>query len=118
MIVSAVRPWRTALQRERSLPSSVVGPVLLRALRRLASICLRELMDHKDWVRFVSCEYVAIRFWSVTHLSESLKLPRRPTWLVCTKRGALGLLSTVARFFGRSGWLHKLRYRLGMRLLP
>jgi hypothetical protein len=26
--VSAVRPWRTALQRERCLPSSVFGPVL------------------------------------------------------------------------------------------
>jgi len=35
---SAVKPWRTALQRERCLPSSVIGPVLLRALRRLASI--------------------------------------------------------------------------------
>src|SRR3974377_1048395 len=46
MTVSTVRPWRTALQRERSLPSSVVGPVLLRALRRLASICLRELMGY------------------------------------------------------------------------
>jgi hypothetical protein len=26
------------------LPSSVVGPVLLRALRRLASICLKEVI--------------------------------------------------------------------------
>jgi hypothetical protein len=39
--VSAVSPWRTALQRERCLPSGVVGPVLLPALRRLASICRR-----------------------------------------------------------------------------
>src|ERR1039458_2040673 len=54
MTVSAVRPWRTALQRERSLPSGVVGPVLLSALRRLASICLSELIDdQKNWVCFV-----------------------------------------------------------------
>ena len=38
MTVSAVAPWRPALRRERSLPSSVTGPVLLRALRRLAAI--------------------------------------------------------------------------------
>src|ERR1019366_9801997 len=44
MTVSAVRPWRTALQHERRLPSGVVGPVLFSALRRLASICLRELI--------------------------------------------------------------------------
>jgi hypothetical protein len=44
MTVSAVRPWRTALQRERCLPSGVVGPMLFSALRRLASICLRELI--------------------------------------------------------------------------
>ena len=30
--------WAPALQRERCFPSSVVGPVLLRALRRLAAI--------------------------------------------------------------------------------
>jgi len=30
---------------ERSLPSGVVGPVLLSALRRLASICLSELIE-------------------------------------------------------------------------
>ena len=30
MTVSAVRPWRTASQRERRLPSGVVGPVLRR----------------------------------------------------------------------------------------
>jgi hypothetical protein len=45
MTVSAVRPWRTALQRERCLPSSVTGPVLLVALRRLASICLKVVME-------------------------------------------------------------------------
>ena len=47
MTVSAVRPWRTALQRERCLPSGVVGPVLFDALRRLASICLRELIEYR-----------------------------------------------------------------------
>ena len=35
--VSAVRPCRSELQRERCLPFAVVGPVLLEALRRLAS---------------------------------------------------------------------------------
>src|ERR1019366_6739262 len=55
MTVSAVRPWRNALRHERSLPSGVVGPVLLSALRRLASICLSELIDdqQENWVRFV-----------------------------------------------------------------
>src|ERR1019366_10316657 len=47
MTVSAVRPWRTALQHERRLPSGVVGPVLFSALRRLASICLRELIANQ-----------------------------------------------------------------------
>ena len=37
-------PWRIALNRERSLPSDVFGPVLLSALRRLAWICLRVLI--------------------------------------------------------------------------
>jgi hypothetical protein len=45
--VSAVSPWRTALQRHRSLPYCVIGPVLLRALRRLGSICLSDaIADH------------------------------------------------------------------------
>ena len=39
--VSAVRPCRSELQRERCLPFTVAGPVLLEALRRLASICLK-----------------------------------------------------------------------------
>src|ERR1035437_449097 len=52
MTVSAVRPWRTALRRERSLPSGVVGPVLLSALRRLASICLRELIENQQLASF------------------------------------------------------------------
>ena len=45
--VSAVSLWRTALQRERCLPSSVMGPVLLQALRRLASICLKEVIERQ-----------------------------------------------------------------------
>ena len=54
MTVSAVRPWRNALRRERSLPSGVVGPVLLSALRRLASIRLRDVIENRlEWVRFV-----------------------------------------------------------------
>src|SRR5450759_5857885 len=48
MTVSAVRPWRNALLRERSLPSGVVGPALLSALRRLASICLRDVIEHRS----------------------------------------------------------------------
>ena len=48
MTVSAVRPWREALQRECSLPSGVVGPVLLSALRRLASICLRDVIEDRS----------------------------------------------------------------------
>ena len=48
MTVSAVRPWRTALQRERRLPSGVVGPVLFSVLRRLASICLREVIENQS----------------------------------------------------------------------
>src|ERR1035437_2578178 len=54
MTASAVRPWRNALRRERSLPSGVVSPVLLSALRRLASICLRDVIENRlEWVRFV-----------------------------------------------------------------
>src|SRR5215468_1310462 len=55
MTVSAVRPWRTALQRDTCLPASVFGPVLLSALRRLASLCLKEVMGSRppNWVRSV-----------------------------------------------------------------
>src|SRR6516225_4321274 len=55
MTVSAVSPCRTALQRDACLPASVLGPVLLSALRRLASICLYEIMESSspNWVRFV-----------------------------------------------------------------
>src|SRR6266436_6601138 len=42
--VSAHSPCRTAFRRDRRLPSSVLGPVLLMALRRLASICRNEVM--------------------------------------------------------------------------
>src|SRR5215468_11176058 len=37
-------PCRTAFCRDRHLPSSVFGPVLLSALRRLASICRNEVI--------------------------------------------------------------------------
>ena len=49
-----MRPWRTALRRKRSLPSSVLGPVLFEALRRLAAICrVRSSGSHwRNW--FVS----------------------------------------------------------------
>jgi hypothetical protein len=57
MTVSQVRPWRKAFQRERSLPSGVIGPVLLSALRRLASICLSELIE--DQVELASFRYLA-----------------------------------------------------------
>src|SRR5262252_8671304 len=54
MTVSAVSPWRTALRRDVSLPTSVLGPVLLRALRRLASNCLHDVIEAgpSNWVRF------------------------------------------------------------------
>src|SRR5262252_2477751 len=54
MTVSAVRPWRTALRRDACLPASVFGPVLLRALRRLAPIWRYEVMARRlpNWVRF------------------------------------------------------------------
>src|SRR6516225_9603699 len=52
--VSAVRPWRTALQRDECFPASVLGPVLLRAFRRLASICRYEVIGcQPNWVRLV-----------------------------------------------------------------
>src|SRR3974390_763308 len=77
MTVSAVRPWRTALQRERSLPSSVVGPVLLRALPRLASICLSELMGYSTHkIGFVSLVASTLQSgFAVPLLSQSLSCP-------------------------------------------
>ena len=55
MTVSAVSPWRTAFREARCFPSSLVGPVLLSALRRLASIYLSDVMGARqlNWVRFV-----------------------------------------------------------------
>ena len=50
--VSAVSPLRTAFRRERSLPSSVIGPVLWRALRRFASICLNVVIDYQPQCSF------------------------------------------------------------------
>jgi hypothetical protein len=44
---------RTALQRERCLPSSMTGPVLLRALRPFASNCLKEVLRIHQIVGFV-----------------------------------------------------------------
>src|SRR5208283_2382532 len=52
--VSAVKPWRNALQRERCLPSSVIGPVLLDAFGRLASICLTEVMGTDSLIKMAS----------------------------------------------------------------
>src|SRR3974390_1313534 len=106
MSVSPVRPWRTALQRECSLPSSVVGPVLLSALRRLASICLREVMDIQltKWVRFVSCEYVAIRFGALFFRVTSGKAKCPASDLAARKNRTLRLsppLSPLALADGR-----------------
>jgi hypothetical protein len=44
MTVSAASPWRMALQREPCLLSNGFGPVLLLALRRAASICLKDVI--------------------------------------------------------------------------
>jgi hypothetical protein len=43
--VSAHSPCRTAFCRDRCFPSSVIGPVLLIAFRRLASICRNEVIS-------------------------------------------------------------------------
>src|SRR5579862_667825 len=42
-LIWPVMPWRTALRLERALPCSVLGPVESWQLRRLASICCREV---------------------------------------------------------------------------
>src|SRR5262249_23668420 len=54
MTVSAVSPWRTALRRDFCFPASVLGPVLLNALRRLASNCRHDVIAARpsNWVRF------------------------------------------------------------------
>jgi hypothetical protein len=46
--VSAVNPCLRAFRRDRCFPSSVFGPVLLRALRRFAS--RREVMGRSTWL--------------------------------------------------------------------
>jgi hypothetical protein len=56
----AVRPCRNAMRRDCRLPSSVFGPVLIRALCRLASICLCELM--------FEFEIAHLRRWTSVHL--------------------------------------------------
>src|SRR3974377_1676065 len=105
MTVSAVRPWRTALQRERSLPSSVVGPVLLRALRRLASICLRELIGYSiHKIGFVllvaSNSQSESAFFSRSKLCPAPEPASvKPCDLVCP--------STFTGGFGGIGWLHQ-----------
>ena len=48
-----------ALHRERRLPSSVRGPVLLSAFSRLASICLRELIRCQDGLEIGSVKLAA-----------------------------------------------------------
>src|ERR1700677_473916 len=54
MTVSALSPCRTALRRERCFPAFVVGPVLLSEFRRLASNCLKDVIDgaRLNWLRF------------------------------------------------------------------
>jgi hypothetical protein len=55
MTVSAVSPCRIAFRRDRLSPSSVKGPVLSCALRRLASICRSDVirLPASNWFRFV-----------------------------------------------------------------
>ncbi len=70
MTTSAVRPRRMALRRERRLPASVFGPVLLRALRRFASVCLSDVIgsDSHNWLCFViraSAADPSIKLWAV-----------------------------------------------------
>src|SRR5262249_38669530 len=42
--ISAVTPCRTAFRRDRRLPASAFGPVLLSALFRLTPICRNEVI--------------------------------------------------------------------------
>ena len=58
MTVSAVSPCRIAFWRERSFPTSLIGPVLLRAFRRLASI-VSAMSSRRFSIGFVSffCEF-------------------------------------------------------------
>src|SRR5664280_2664411 len=105
MTVSAVRPWRKALRRERSLPSGVVGPVLLSALRRLASICLSELIDdqQKNWVCFVVERAMPIgvaRYIAIT-LCRSIPIYSEPPSVFSRYLGIfIGLTVVLGRGFG------------------
>jgi len=104
MTVSAVRPWRTALQRERRLPSGVVGPVLLSALRRLASICLRELIANQaeqlGWCRHedgpgMRCGY--LRPCRLRYFSGQPLIHQSPTTEVLRGEGAFSAIESRLR---------------------
>src|SRR5450759_333079 len=104
MTVSAVRPWRTALQRERRLPSGVVGPVLLNALRRLASICLSELMENQA-EQWGSCRHEDgpgsrfghLRPCRLRYFAGQPLLPQSPTAEVFRGEGALPAIAPRLR---------------------
>jgi hypothetical protein len=86
------------LRRDRRFPAAVLGPVLLSALRRLASICLSELTgrDPRDWLRFV--------IW--TFFSANLGIAF----------GANSIVANTGKGCGTFGFL--LAFRKGMRLEP
>src|SRR6476661_6294375 len=65
-----------ALHRERRLPSSVRGPVLLSAFSRLASICLRELIRGQDGLALGSVR-LAVDTRRLTFFSDA-SAPRAP----------------------------------------
>src|SRR6516165_7731689 len=67
--------WRRALQREACFPASVLGPVLLSALRRLASICRYEVMGSgfPNWVR---CVLLTPRLYSAGDVFSARALER------------------------------------------
>jgi hypothetical protein len=56
------------------LPSGVVGPVLFSALRRLASICLKELIEEQlEQLGSFRCgERLASRYWEPQILGASV----------------------------------------------
>jgi hypothetical protein len=80
--VSAVNPWRTALRRDWPSPASVVEPVLLRALRRLASICLKDgTEDDENAVRPLDHHLpgkTLLRHHGIAILSNARWICRRP----------------------------------------
>src|SRR5450759_3693624 len=104
MTVSAVRPWRTALQRERRLPSGVVGPVLLNALRRLASICLRELIENQA-EQWGSCRHEDgpgsrcghLRLCHLRYFARQLLIHQSPTAEVLRGEGAFAAIDSRPR---------------------